>query len=151
MANSISNRTFPIAVRVPFVRFCQSIRANVTILTTEDGAAFRVSCASNDYPFIVDAADAIEASQAAEAGWLAEYLANPRMKPCAVGTFSEPLSRRLDEVARDHWHNSGRAERVREEWEAVTREVKRTRTAKGRRSFAIKNGRHDSQSVAVAA
>jgi hypothetical protein len=125
MASSISNRAFPVGVRVPFVRFCHATRVAVTILPTDDGSAFRIACASRDYPFAIDAADAIEASQAAEAAWLAEYLSNPRMKPCAVGTFSDPLSRRLEEISRDHWHKSGRAERVRMEYEAATLEMKR--------------------------
>ncbi|MBY0225108.1 MAG: hypothetical protein K2Q28_04820 [Hyphomicrobium sp.] len=125
MANSISNRTFPVGVRVPFVRFCQSIQVKVDLLSTDDGSAFRIQCAATDYPFVTEAADVIEASQAAEAAWLAEYLSNLRMKPCAVGAFSDPLSRRLEEISRDHWHNSGRAERVRLEYEAATAEMKR--------------------------
>jgi hypothetical protein len=125
MANSISNRAFPVGVRVPFVRFCHAIRVAVTILPTDDGSAFRIACASRDYPFAIDAADAVEASQAAEAAWLAEYLSNPRMKPCAIGTFADPLARRLEEISRDHWHKSGRAERVRMEYEAATLEMKR--------------------------
>ena len=139
MASTISNRAFPVNTRVPFVRFCQSVRMNVTILSTDDGSAYRIACASNDYPFAVDAAEAIEASQAAEAAWLARYLSDSRMKPCPVGTFSDPLARRLDEIKWDHWHNSGRAQRVREEWEAAALEMKRA--AKKAKDKAARKGR----------
>lgn len=143
MTNCISNRAFTAGVRRPIAAFCRTHDIWAAFLSIGDDGEFQLSCGAADYPFVMHAADAIEESQAAEAAWLAEYLSNPKVGPCARGHFADPLASKLGEIARDHFWRSGRAERCRREYDAATCAMKcAERSAKGAPRKRVRTSRH---------
>lgn len=129
MKRNVSNRVFPVEIRVRVAAFARRLDASVQLIATEDGKSFHVGARPRDYCHLIEAADAIEATYTAEQAWLAGYLTDPDCPPCEVDCFNAPLARELDRISADHFAASGRAGKWRRDCERRTRELKRVRRA----------------------
>lgn len=117
--------------------FCKRKRIKLASVAWEDGR-IRPCCARADYRFVHDAAETIQHTAAVTLAYYYYRRTDPSIPRLPVDFLHEPLVRRLDEISREHFLLSGRADEMRKEYEASTRAMRRAerQTSKPRKPKA---------------